>query len=153
MSDDWDTVTKIGSRVTGSGSGTKETVIKGKSALNAAIRSGASITTEKKYSSANATDKGTEGQRLTKVDRSDDVVATPKNDTTVLEAIKKRRTEEGFKMTQAQLAQKCAVGANDIKNLESGVAAKNQQLLNKVCRVLKISSKTGEVLADKPVKK
>ena len=156
MSDDWDTVTKIGSRVAaagGSASGPKETVIKGKSALNAAIRSGAAITTEKKYSSANATDKGTEGQRLTKVDRSDDVVATPKNDNTVLEAIKKRRTEEGYKMTQAQLAQKCAVGANDIKNLESGSAAKNQQLLNKVCRVLKISSKTGEPLADKFAKK
>ena len=56
-------------------------------------------------------------------------------------------------MTQAQLAQKCAVNANDIKNLESGQAAKNQQLLSKVCRVLKISSKTGEPLPDKPAKK
>jgi putative transcription factor len=89
---------------------------------------------------------------LTKVDRNDDVVPTQKNDTKVLDAIKKRRAEEGFKMTQAQLAQKCNVSANDIKNLESGTAAKNQQLLNKVCRVLKISSRTGEPLAEKEKK-
>ena len=52
-------------------------------------------------------------------------------------------------MTQAQLAQKVNVAANDIKTLESGNAIKNQQLLNKVCRVLKISPKTGEPLPDK----
>ena len=52
-------------------------------------------------------------------------------------------------MTQAQLAQKCAVSANDIKSLEAGTATKNQALLNKVCRVLKISSRTGEPLPDK----
>ena len=39
--------------------------------------------------------------------------------------------------------------ANDIKNLESGTAAKNQQLINKVCRVLKLSPRTGEPLPDK----
>lgn len=65
------------------------------------------------------------------------------------EAIKKRRAEEGYKLTQAQLAQKCNVSANDIKTLESGAAIKNQQLLNKVCRVLKISPRTGEPLPDK----
>ena len=182
MSEEWDSVTKIGSKTRMGGAAPRETVVKGKSALNAAQRSGAIVATEKKFASANAVsptppfpsttsycsptpstpraqtatnpppsqiDKGGEGTRLTKVDRSDDIVAPQKLDTKVADAIRNRRAEEGFKMTQAQLAQKVNVTANDIKILESGQAVKNQQLLNKVCRVLKISSKTGEPLGDK----
>jgi ribosome-binding protein aMBF1 (putative translation factor) len=90
---------------------------------------------------------------MTKVDRADDVVAPQKMDTKISEAIKARRAAEGFKLTQAQLAQRCNVPANDIKQLESGQAIKNQAVLNKVCRVLKISPRTGEPLPDKPAKK
>jgi len=149
--DDWDTVTKIGKNTKGSGGGARETVIRGKSALNAAQRSGAIVATEKKFAAGNAaaSSSATEGQRLTKVDRADDIVAPLKLDGKIAEAIKNRRAQEGFKLTQAQLAQKVNVPANDIKVLESGNAIKNQQLLNKVCRVLKISPKTGEPLVDK----
>jgi len=148
MSDDWDTVTKIGSK-SGGGSGVRETVVRGKSALNAAQRAGQIVATEKKYATANASSSGAEGQRLTKVDRSDDIVAPQKLDSKIAEAIKNRRAQEGFKLTQAQLAQKVNAQANDIKLLESGTAIKNQALLNKVCRVLKISPKTGEPVADR----
>jgi len=56
MSEDWNSVTRIGSKVR-AGGGTvtdRERVVKGKSALNAAQRSGAIIGTEKKFGTANS---------------------------------------------------------------------------------------------------
>lgn len=55
MADEWDTVTKIGSKARGPGGATaKEKVIRGESALNAARRQGADIATEKKFGGTNS---------------------------------------------------------------------------------------------------
>lgn len=173
MSDDWDTVTKIGSK-TGGGASTRETVVRGKGALNQAQRSGAIVATEKKFATGNTVSfskislstaksvsleadltiknlkvnkAGSMGQRLTKVDRSDDIVPVQKTGAEIGAKIRDRRSQPGpYKMTQAELAKKVNAPANDIKLLESGEAIKNQGLLNRVARVLKISPKTGKAL-------
>ena len=53
MSDDWNSVTRIGQKHTGGG-GPRETTVKGKSALNAASRQGLLVGSEKKYATGNA---------------------------------------------------------------------------------------------------
>ena len=50
---DWDNVTRIGTKHR-SGGVQRETVVKGRSALNAAARSGLVIGTEKKFATGNA---------------------------------------------------------------------------------------------------
>lgn len=51
--DDWNSVTKIGSKARG-GASQRETVVRSSSALNAAKRTGAAIATDKKYATGNA---------------------------------------------------------------------------------------------------
>ncbi|KAF2215595.1 hypothetical protein CERZMDRAFT_34697 [Cercospora zeae-maydis SCOH1-5] len=118
---DWETTTKIGSKVRGPGTAQRETTIKGKSALNAAQRSGAILATEKKFSTANASGNP-EGQRLTKVDRADGPVATKKVPDEVAKALQQARTQlknqKGSTMTQKDLASKANVDVAVVAALE-----------------------------------
>jgi len=142
MSDDWDSVIKIGKGARGAGARTN--VARSQSEINAARRAGAIVSTDKKYATGNKI-QSTDGQRLTKVDRENEVAPPPKIDVNVGKAMSKARLAKEPAMTQKDLATKVNEKPSVINDYESGRAVPNQQVLSKIERALGVKLRGKDI--------
>ncbi|KAL7268960.1 multiprotein-bridging factor 1 [Rhizina undulata] len=141
--DDWNSVTKIGSGARGPSQ--RATVARTQSEINAARRQGNVIATEKKYSGGSNKIQSTDGQRLTKVDRENEVVPPPTIDKSVGKAMANARQAKEPAMTQKDLATKVNEKPSVINDYESGRAVPNQQVLGKIERALGVKLRGKDI--------
>lgn len=112
--------------------------------INAAQRSGGIVGTEKKFAAgSNAAHKDTEGQRLAKIDRENDVAAPKKLDADVGKVISKARLDKGMK--QSDLAQKINEKPGVINDYENARAIPSQQVLGKIERALGVKLRGKDI--------
>lgn len=139
---DWDSVTVIGKNVRRGNAGPKPTVARTQGQINAARRMGAVVATEKKYGTANK-HAGTEGQRLAKIDRENEVAPPKKIDQSVGKVISKARADK--KMSQKDLANAINEKPTVVNDYEAGRAVPNQQILGKLERALGVKLRGKDI--------
>ena len=103
---------------------------------------------EKMYWLIQAKSLGSDGQRMTMVDRNNEGPVKPKEvGADVADVIKKRRNEEPYKMTQKELAAKCNTTPTVIQGFETGRGQPDQKVLSTISRVLNVhlSNKNGNL--------
>lgn len=139
---DWDAVTVVGRKAKVGGTGPKEHVIKSSSQINAARRSGAITSVDKKYGAGNSK-ADPEGQRLTRIDRSDEIIVPKKIDASVGKTIQQARQDKN--LSQKDLATKINEKPTIVNDYEAGRGTPNQQVLAKMERALGVKLRGKDI--------
>jgi len=138
MDNDWDSKLVVGYK--------RQTakVTKKDSEVNAARRTGAVVSVDKKVTGgSNKAHQGTDHQRIAKLDRENEVAPPPKISPSVGRAIQTARQD--LELSQKDLAQKINEKPSVLQDYESGKAIPNPQILSKLERILKVKLRGSDI--------